>query len=83
MPFLYVCEKVEAVIHELGQRMPLEKILDLKMPEELYDERQGEVWSTDTLLATFALDRGELNSLLSLLFEAMMANFGSFPCQAS
>lgn len=42
--------------------MPLEKILDLKMPEELIDDKRGAIWSTDTLLATFALDRGESHS---------------------
>lgn len=38
--------------------MPMERILDLKMPDELLDDRKGEVWSTDTLLGTLALDRG-------------------------
>lgn len=47
--------------------MPLEKILDLNMPEELVDDRQGVVWSTDTLLATFALDRGRFNLSLIVL----------------
>ncbi|KAK9897365.1 P-loop containing nucleoside triphosphate hydrolase protein [Cystobasidium minutum MCA 4210] len=55
-------QNVEAVIYELGERMPLEEILDLKMPGELLDDRKGEVWSTDTLLGTLALDRGFLTA---------------------
>jgi hypothetical protein len=53
---------VESVVYELGERMPLERILDLKMPEEVMDDRLGEVWSTDSLLATLALDRGFLTA---------------------
>lgn len=59
--------------------MPLEKILDLKMPEELIDDKRGAIWSTDTLLATFALDRGESHStslfkrdIVSMLIDGNM-----------
>lgn len=71
-------QKVEAVIHELGERMPLERILDLKMPEELVDERQGVVWSTDTLLATFALDRGMIPT-----FHSTVGNIYSLLTQST
>lgn len=38
--------------------MPLERILDLRMPDELLDDNLGEVWSTDTLLGSLAIERG-------------------------
>lgn len=56
-------KQVEAVIYELGERMPMERILDLKVPDELLDDRKGEIWSTDTLLGTLALDRGAFSAL--------------------
>ena len=44
-------------------RMPLERILQLgDSPRETYDGREyqlDEPWSTDSLLSTFAIDRGE------------------------
>ena len=44
-------------------RMPLERILQLgDHPRETYDGREyqlDEPWSTDSLLSTFAIDRGE------------------------
>lgn len=46
-------DQVESVIYDLGQRMPLEDVLELPTREE---------WSTDDLLSTFAVERGEISA---------------------
>lgn len=48
-------QNVEAVIHEVGQKMPLEEILQVQKLEDA----QGEEWSTDSLLSSLAVQRGE------------------------
>lgn len=53
-------EKVESVIYELARRMPLERILNLSLPPA--DETDGDErpqWSTDALLSTYAVEKGE------------------------
>ena len=51
-------QNVEAVVYELGQRMPLEEILQV---EKLEEDRE-EMWSTDSLLAALAVQRGFLTA---------------------
>ena len=43
--------QVESVIYDLGQRMPLEEVLELPAQDQ---------WSTDDLLSTFAIERGKI-----------------------
>lgn len=54
-------------------RMPLERILQVgDGPRETYDGREyqlDELWSTDSLLSTFAIDRGEATNPTCPLFE--------------
>jgi hypothetical protein len=42
------------VIYDLGQRMPLEDVLDLPSRDE---------WSTDDLLSIFAIERGAFRGI--------------------
>lgn len=50
-------QNVEAVIHAVGEKMPLEIVLGVKVHEDEQAE-EGEKWSTDSLLTSLALQRG-------------------------
>lgn len=67
-------QNIEPVIHFIGQRLPLEKVLRLRHPEEDEEERVDEfagrrrrkelTWTTDDVLVAYALQQGP--SLLAL-----------------
>lgn len=53
-------QNVEPVLYFIAQRMPLERILKLRHPDEddFSLEEEGPKWTADELLSTYALNQG-------------------------